>query len=97
MSRVLVRFLVAVCLLALPGEVFGQSHTLSGTVFGGGSPLPNTLVEALSNGTTTVAGSSTTNGSGQYSITLPDATYDLRVTPPAGSGFGQEVIQDVVG
>ena len=96
MSRVLVRFLVAVCLLALPGEVFGQSHTLSGTVFGGGSPLPNTLVEALSNGTTTVAGSSTTNGSGQYSITLPDATYDLRVTPPAGSGFGQEVIQDVV-
>jgi len=39
--------------------------SLSGTVFGGGSPLPA-------------------------------ATYDLRVTPPAGSGFGQETIQDVV-
>lgn len=69
--------------------------TLSGTVFGGGSPLPSAVVEALQDGTTTVVGSSTTNATGRYTLALPAATYDLRVTPPAGSGFGQETIQDV--
>ncbi|HJR58070.1 MAG TPA: carboxypeptidase regulatory-like domain-containing protein [Vicinamibacterales bacterium] len=70
--------------------------TLSGTVFGGSTVLPGALVEALQDGTTTVVGSSTTNSLGRYTLALPAATYDLRVTPPAGSGFGQETIQDVV-
>ena len=72
-----------------------QTFTLSGVVSGGGSPINGATVEALNNGTTTVAGTSTTNAQGQYSIALPPAVYDLRVTPPAASGFGQETLQDV--
>jgi protocatechuate 3,4-dioxygenase beta subunit len=74
---------------------YAQSFTLSGTVYGGSSPLANALVEALQDGTTSVAASSTTNTSGQYSMALASGTYDLRVTPPSGSGFGQETVQDI--
>jgi hypothetical protein len=97
--RTSVRF---VCLLALlvitvTAAIRAQlPFTLSGTVFGGGSPLSAAVVEALQDGTTTVVASATTDSQGRYSLSLPAATYDLRVTPPAGSGFGQETIQDVV-
>ena len=89
------RTLLVACLLVLPALAHAQS-TLSGSVFGGGSPLQNALVEALDDGTTNVAASSTTNAAGQYSLSLPDATYDLRVTPPSGTNFNQELIQNVV-
>jgi HYR domain len=72
------------------------SHLLSGTVFGGGSAMPGTLVEAMTDGTTTVVASSTTDVSGGYSLSLDDATYDLRVTPPAGSGYDVQTVQNVV-
>lgn len=72
-----------------------QTFTLSGTVYGGGSPLPNTTVEALNDGTTVVAAQTTSNGAGAYALQLPNGTYDLRVTPPSGSGFGQETIQNI--
>jgi hypothetical protein len=88
------RVLLVCMFLAAAANAQAQS-TLSGTVFGGGSPLPNTLVEALNDGTTTVAGSATTDVAGHYAISLLDGTYDLRVSPPAGSGFGQEVVQNV--
>jgi hypothetical protein len=81
--------------IVLAGTAFAQTHTLSGVVYGGGSPLPNTLVEALTNGTTTVVAQNITTAQGQYSIGLASGTYDLRVTPPAGSEFGQEIVQDV--
>jgi hypothetical protein len=88
--------LLSFLLVSATGSLaFAQTAVLSGGVYGGGSPLANTTVEALTNGTTAVVATSTTNGSGQYSLTLPLATYDLRVTPPAGSGFGQEIVQDV--
>jgi hypothetical protein len=79
----------------MAGDAAAQS-VLSGTVFGGGSPLPTTFVEALNDGTMTVVGSSTTNSSGVYSISLANGTYDLRVTPPQGSGFGIETIQNIL-
>ena len=96
MSRSLVRRLVCavLCVCSFAAQAAAQS-TLSGTVYGGSSPLANTLVEALNDGTTTVVASSTTDGSGRYSMALANATYDLRVTPAAGSGYGTETVQNV--
>jgi hypothetical protein len=93
--RTLALAVVACFAFALPAPA-QTTHTLSGTVFGGGSALPNTIVEALDDGTTTVAAETTTNAQGSYGLALADGTYDLRVTPPAGSGFGQETLQNVV-
>jgi len=72
------------------------SHLLTGTVFGGGTAMPGTLVEALTDGTTTVVASSTTDASGGYSLSLSPGTYDLRLTPPAGSGYDVQTVQNVV-
>ncbi len=69
---------------------------LSGSVFGGGEALVGALVEALSDGTTNVVASSTSDATGKYSLELEAGTYDLRVTPPSGSGFAIYVEQDVV-
>jgi hypothetical protein len=88
--------LLAAVLAIVPGIRAQLPFTLSGTVYGGGTPLSGAIVEALQDGATTVVGSSTTNAQGRYTLSLPGATYDLRVTPPNGSGFGQETIQDVV-
>jgi len=88
-------FAVLAFSLVLTGTAMAQTATLSGVVYGGSSPLVNATVEALTNGTTTAVATSVTNSSGQYSLDVSPATYDLRVTPPAGSGFGQEIVQDV--
>lgn len=93
-GRLFVRAL-AVCLLFATHAAAQTTYTLSGTVYGGGSTLPNTIVEALVDGTATVAAQTTTSGAGQYALSLADGTYDLRVTPPAGSGYGQETVQNV--
>src|SRR5688500_15858397 len=90
-----IRVLSLAVVCAFSAAVFAQGYTLSGTVFGGGSPLSGTVVEALQDGTSTVVASVTTGSSGGYALTLTNATYDLRVTPPAGSGFGIETIQDI--
>ena len=89
------QWLLAVIVALLPSLLAAQTATLSGVVYGGSAPLANTTVEALTNGTTTAVAQATTNSSGQYSLAVTPATYDLRVTPPAGSGFGQEVVQDI--
>lgn len=79
--------------MLLGGTAFAQS--LSGTVYGGGSPIVAASVDALYDGTTTVAAAATTDGAGHYTMALAAGTYDLRVTPPNGSGYGQEIIQNV--
>lgn len=87
---------LAAVILVLAAAAPARAFTVSGTVYGGSNPLPNTLVEALQDGTATVVDSDTTNGSGQYSLSLAAGTYDLRVTPQIGSGFGDELIQNLV-
>jgi hypothetical protein len=84
-----------VAISAFAGSAVARTPTLSGAVFGGGAPLANATVEALTNGTTSAVAQSTTDTSGHYALAVQPGTYDLRVTPPAGSGFGQEIIQDI--
>ncbi|MEY2931738.1 MAG: hypothetical protein RL033_2487, partial [Pseudomonadota bacterium] len=75
-----------------PQAVEPQFHELSGIVFGGGLPLEGVLVEA----------SSEEGSVGQLSyfqgfqLQLEDGSYDLRITPPEGSGFAEQVVEGVV-
>src|SRR5258706_29386 len=69
--------------------------SLTGTVFGGGTPLVNAQIEALTDGTSMVVASTVTDASGGYALLLDAGTYDLRITPPAGSEFAQQVVQDI--
>jgi len=73
-----------------------QAATLSGTVYGGPSPLANATV------TVTIAGESeallavTTNSSGYYSVTVADNVYNLGVAAPSGSSFGSSTVNNLI-
>src|SRR4051794_5485157 len=54
--------------------------TLEGTVLSGNAPLNATRVEALPEGTSSVAASTTTDAAGAFSLSLTAGSYDLRVT-----------------
>ena len=73
-----------------------SAHTLSGTIYGGADPLPNTVVTLTDSTTATQIGTDTTDASGLYSFTIDNGTYDLVVTPPTGSGFPESDVNDVV-
>ena len=85
---------IAVLLSSHGGYAQSQTHTLSGLVYGGSQPLPGVLVEALEYNGTRVIASSTSNADGRYSMGLVSNTYDLRVTPPAGSGYQTDMIRN---
>lgn len=75
------------------GSGAALASTLDGTTFCGSSRMVGATVEATSLATGLVAGTATTNGNGQYALGLDNGTYDLLVTPPAGSGCSQQLIQ----
>jgi hypothetical protein len=62
--------------------------TIQGTVVdSGGTHRPDVVVEALNVGTTSVVSSTTTIGDGSFTLTVAPGPYDLRFTPPEGSGL----------
>ena len=65
------------CTFTLSGRVTDQ--TAAGIV--------GATVEALQPGTMAVVASTATDANGAYSLSLDAGTYDVRVTPPSGSGF----------
>lgn len=69
-----------------------QSYQLSGRVTDqSGTPLPGSFVEVIEpSGGSPVAGA-TADVSGSYSLSVPGGIYDVKVTPPGGSGFGTSV------
>jgi hypothetical protein len=69
-----------------------QSYQLSGRVTDqSGTPLPGSFVEVVDPaGGSSMAGA-TADVRGNYSLTVPGGIYDVRVTPPGGSGFGTSV------
>src|SRR4051812_33809562 len=69
-----------------------QAHTLSGLVTGAGRPAQGVVVDALVFGTNDPIATSTTNADGFYLLSLPSNTYDLRFTPPQGSGFEAQTV-----
>ena len=67
-------------------------HTLSGTIYGGSTPLANATVSVRLMGDLNVISTVTTDASGSYSFSLNDNTYALDVVAPANSGFGSSVV-----
>jgi 5-hydroxyisourate hydrolase-like protein (transthyretin family) len=91
------RRLLALCaLVLLPGLAPGVlAHTLSGTVYGNGSPLADAgivLTLAADGGS---AGETTTNASGVYSLEVADGSYNLLVQPPASSGLADSRVYGI--
>lgn len=61
------------------------ASTLSGSTICGSNVMVGATVRAILDSNQSDAGTSTTDGAGQYSLTLADGRYDLVVTPPSGS------------
>ncbi len=69
----------------LSGKVSNQS----------GTGLSGALVEVVNPSTAATVASGTTDAGGQYTVSVEEGTYDVRVTPPAGSGFQEQRILNV--
>jgi hypothetical protein len=85
------RLLLLGLLLVLSQGAF--AHVLSGTVYGNGSPLANAGIVLTLASDGFAAGSTTTNASGCYSLTVDDGTYNLLVQPP---GFNDYRVYGIV-
>jgi hypothetical protein len=70
----------------------GQA-TMSGRVTNSsGTGIQDATVSVIDAGTGTTVGSAVTNSTGDYSLTVPDGTYTVRVT---GGGFGETTLLNV--
>jgi hypothetical protein len=85
--------------LDVAGFTFGLAGqgSISGTVLAQGGPVANARVEACMDPPGRPCRQTSTNGSGQYTLTgLGDGTYRLQVFPPPGSTLLTAVIRGVV-
>ena len=98
LAKYLLAALVVIGLAFSQSQVFADPGPLSGTVTdSANNAIENVLIEVLDQGTGNTVASDTTDVNGDYSIPiLADATYNLRATPPVGSGFVVSNIPNVV-
>ena len=72
----------------LAGPLASHTFQLSGKVSDqSDNPIAGATVEVLTASTSMVVASDTTDTNGNYSISIVGGTYDVRVTPPAGSNL----------
>ena len=90
--RVLRSFLLFFSLFLFIG--LAKAFTLSGTGYGGSSPLPDASVALNDANTGAYLGVSTTDTSGVYSFDTP--TDGIYKNPPPGIGFGESVVNGIV-
>ncbi len=88
----LVLFAVA-ALLGLAEPAAAAEGRLTGQVTdGAANPLAGVAVELIDPGAATVVGRGMTDDAGRYQVRASTGTYDVRVTPPASSGFATTVV-----
>jgi hypothetical protein len=88
--------LLAVTLLMLFGTLnYALAWTLSGTVYGGSNPLAGATVTLKNAATSAQVGTTATNAGGVYSFTVPDASYNLTITPSGAGGFSESVVNGI--
>ena len=92
MGRVLVAAAVVSTLVALGGPAV-HAATVTGVVQdSGGTPIDMVGVAFVDSTTQQEIDSTTTGADGIYNVTVPPATYDVHVQPPAASGFVPQTI-----
>ncbi|MGH7204547.1 MAG: carboxypeptidase-like regulatory domain-containing protein, partial [Candidatus Levyibacteriota bacterium] len=77
-----------------PNTAFAANYQLSGSVKDNSNNVAvGATVDVYNPGTTTdVVPSTTTDTSGNYVFaTIPQGTYDIKVTPPSGSSFSPTI------
>ncbi len=72
---------VAAANFPLSGRVTNQS----------GGPLPGSTVEVINPSNSMTVASATTDSTGYYTVSVLGGTYNVKVTPPTGSGFGAAI------
>jgi hypothetical protein len=68
---------------------------IQGAVYGGSNPLPGTKVTALNASDQSEVGSSITDASGNYAITVNNGSYNLLIAPPLVSELANSVVNGV--
>ncbi|MHB8799711.1 MAG: Ig-like domain-containing protein [Thermoanaerobaculia bacterium] len=73
------------------------AHSLSGTVYANGVPMPGATVSLFVTADGSPAGSMSTNDAGAYALEVADGVYFLIVDPPAGAaGYVPARVNDLV-
>src|SRR3989344_5859207 len=68
------------------------AHDLSGNVSdSSGVDISGATVDVIDISTSNNVGSTITDGSGNYNLSVNSGTYNVQVSPPSGSGFGSAV------
>lgn len=91
-----VLFLAALLVMLLGTSGLAFAWTLSGTVYGGSTPMSGATVKLSNAADATAAGTVSTTATGGYSLTVADGSYNMTITPATGSGFSESVVNGIV-
>ena len=80
---------VVLALLLTTEFASAASYQLSGHVLDeSGNPIADTVIEVIDRISGGTVVSTTTDANGNYALSVAEGIYHVRVTPPAGTGFG---------
>ena len=88
--------LVVAMLLGFGASAVYAANTLNGTIYGGSNPLANAAVTLANTAIQTQIYTTESSAAGAYAFSVSNGTYNLTVTPPAGIGFDQSVVNGII-
>lgn len=92
--KINIGFILIIVFLGLffPNAAFADAFTLSGNVSDSvGTSIPGVSVSVTESNTNANAGNTTTDSLGNYSLIIIGGTYNVQITPPAGSNFSPAI------
>ena len=85
-------FLTFIFGFLLPKTVSADTFTLSGNVRDSiGTTIEGATVDVVDVGTNSNVATASTDSGGNYTIIVNEGTYNIQVTPPAGSNFSPAI------
>jgi len=94
-NRAATGLMAALVVFSLLLGVDAFAYQLKGTIYGGSNPLPNAKVALVNAGTFANLSSATSSSIGGYGFTVANGTYNMSVTPPAGTGFNLSAVNGI--
>jgi len=89
-------FSLLYCLLLASFCLQAQAVQLSGTVFGGSTPLQDVQVSLYEQGADEASATITTDSAGQYLFDVTAGTYDFVITPLVSSGYASTGVTGII-